>query len=769
MSYLQKTFMLALCAASMTAGQAHATKTVGVIGASNPSIHASDISGNQRMLKVGVDVFFNDIIKTGPEGNAQIIFEDRSALTLGPNSSVMIDRFVYNPFTKKGKLSVNALKGAFRFIGGALSKNKAVTIKTPVSTIGIRGGIVMFHVAPNGATDATFLYGDKLTVKSNSGVERATKNYGYGINVKDNFSAPTLPKAVESAKMAGAIASLTAKHGTNGGAVIIPSAKLIKEKMIIKMMGSDEKADVKNNDKEGKSKAQNSKKDERKKERKAKRDDSNKKQSDDELASKKGDYKKSDKANNGTSGESASSDEKKSDNNSSATNKGDKPFIVGARDERDEKTPTTFDTVSKKGGDKIIVKIDQGVLDAIINGEKVDDGDMIATGEISDVTINDIKEICAKNPSAPACVKVIAIINDGYDEDGFNIDGYDNNGFNAEGFNRAGYDKEGFNSRGFNVAGLDRGGFDHRGFNSDGFDKDGFGPDGFNSAGLDNKGLNRDGKTQEQVAADKEIEKKIEEEEVAKEEPGETKTFEGETVDGNIYQGTQATENLFTGLQDTGDTPSAEAILLRTRTSLTAFNDLGLCGGEKCEHLSWGVWNLPTDTINTTGSNQIAFIEDGRNLAISGNITSNLSALAENLEAADLPAAGIVEYSGDIFGSHSDTDFSENVTDTGTFSSTVNIGNQTMTAFDATLAGIDGSSINLSLVSDGIIAKTGAAIFNDVSVEGSIGGGSSTNSGIIYSGTINGALFGAKAEEIGGLYSASSSTTEAAGVFAGKR
>ena len=57
------------------------------------------------------------------------------------------------------------MQGVFRFVGGSISKRKAVTITTPSSAITIRGGIMMVAVDP-AETRATFLYGQAMTVTS---------------------------------------------------------------------------------------------------------------------------------------------------------------------------------------------------------------------------------------------------------------------------------------------------------------------------------------------------------------------------------------------------------------------------------------------------------------------------------------------------------------------------------------------------------------------------------------------------------------------------
>jgi hypothetical protein len=54
-------------------------------------------------------------------------------------------------------------QGALRFIGGQLSKDGNVQVKTPTATMTVRGGIALFFTAPDGSTKAVLLYGNALT------------------------------------------------------------------------------------------------------------------------------------------------------------------------------------------------------------------------------------------------------------------------------------------------------------------------------------------------------------------------------------------------------------------------------------------------------------------------------------------------------------------------------------------------------------------------------------------------------------------------------
>ncbi len=196
------TFAAALALSTALTGTALAATKVGVIGAANPQVYVEREGGAKTVLRVGDEIFLNDKLSTDGKGSAQLMFLDKSALTISPESLVTIDTFVYDPAAKDGTMTVNGAKGAFRFIGGALTKKKAVNFKTPVSTIGIRGGIVDTHIAAGGQTDAVFLFGKEMTMTNAAGQTSSTTQFGTGIGLTNAGAAPVnLPQNVVSARI----------------------------------------------------------------------------------------------------------------------------------------------------------------------------------------------------------------------------------------------------------------------------------------------------------------------------------------------------------------------------------------------------------------------------------------------------------------------------------------------------------------------------------------------------------------------------------------
>ena len=81
-----------------------------------------------------------DTVKTG-NGKVGILFVDDTRVDVTQHSKLIIDEFVYDPNTQKGKLSLKAALGTVRYASGQIAKTSRQDIKitTPTATIGVRG------------------------------------------------------------------------------------------------------------------------------------------------------------------------------------------------------------------------------------------------------------------------------------------------------------------------------------------------------------------------------------------------------------------------------------------------------------------------------------------------------------------------------------------------------------------------------------------------------------------------------------------------------
>jgi hypothetical protein len=213
-----KEWLAAIGAVSMSLNAAEAQQPAtdaraGVTAAVNTTTSGA-IAGNVRTLFIGNDVFKDERISTDANGRAQLLFLDQSAVTVGPNAELTIDRFVYDEKSKLGTLAVQASRGVLRFVGGDISKQQEVLIRTPTSLIGIRGGINLIQVDQDGGTQAIFMFGAQMTVTASQGGQTQTViRPGFGVRVAPG-QPPSAPFRAPGALIANLLSQLEAPPPT---------------------------------------------------------------------------------------------------------------------------------------------------------------------------------------------------------------------------------------------------------------------------------------------------------------------------------------------------------------------------------------------------------------------------------------------------------------------------------------------------------------------------------------------------------------------------
>ena len=167
---------------------------VGVAAAVEPDAFSSLSGTPNKQLNIGKSIFYNERINTTASGLVQVLLVDGSTFTVGPNSDLVIDKFVYDPRKKTGEMVATFSKGTMRFIGGKLSKNAGgVKVNTPAGALAIRGG--MFQ----GSTSRgiySFLYGHSLTLTGRNGHSETIFEPGYTFATHGSHAniRPTTPE-----------------------------------------------------------------------------------------------------------------------------------------------------------------------------------------------------------------------------------------------------------------------------------------------------------------------------------------------------------------------------------------------------------------------------------------------------------------------------------------------------------------------------------------------------------------------------------------------
>lgn len=159
----------------------------GIVAAVTPG---AQIKSNDQILYIGSNALPGQRITTGKDEVLHVLLQDQSALTLGPESELVIDEFRYDEFARKGKIRLNLRQGLVRVVGGYISKNEPTEINTPHALVEISGGIASVSTSPSN-TQTTFLFGQQMRVSNPSGTQTVTRP-GFGVTSSAN-TPPSSP------------------------------------------------------------------------------------------------------------------------------------------------------------------------------------------------------------------------------------------------------------------------------------------------------------------------------------------------------------------------------------------------------------------------------------------------------------------------------------------------------------------------------------------------------------------------------------------------
>lgn len=125
-----------------------------------------------RQLVVKDDVHQDERITTHPQSASEVVFFDGTVLAVGENSNVVLTKYIYDPRPTGAALTLNAVKGLFRFATGSFNK-EAYKIDTPLATIGVRGTDFECNISGGGEQpreETCRVTSGLITMKDNNGV-----------------------------------------------------------------------------------------------------------------------------------------------------------------------------------------------------------------------------------------------------------------------------------------------------------------------------------------------------------------------------------------------------------------------------------------------------------------------------------------------------------------------------------------------------------------------------------------------------------------------
>lgn len=89
------------------------------------------------------------VLKTGGNGSMGVTLKDDTLLSIGPDTELVLDEFIYAPAQGQLRLVARMVRGSLNYVSGWIAKLKpdAVVVGTPTGNIGVRG--THFVVAVN--------------------------------------------------------------------------------------------------------------------------------------------------------------------------------------------------------------------------------------------------------------------------------------------------------------------------------------------------------------------------------------------------------------------------------------------------------------------------------------------------------------------------------------------------------------------------------------------------------------------------------------------
>ena len=191
-------FMLALLVALPAASK----EEIGVASAVNKNTTDLTLEEERKLVQAGYKIIQNHTLETDSIGRAALLLIDGTSFSIGPNSSVTLDKFIYNPETAEGSLEVSS-RGLLRLVGGKVTKKRPALIRTNSATVGIRGGITIVQTQGL-STSAAFVYGDVLTMtpNQNSSGETSLIENGFVVTVEDPTDEVSEPQQLSETFLA---------------------------------------------------------------------------------------------------------------------------------------------------------------------------------------------------------------------------------------------------------------------------------------------------------------------------------------------------------------------------------------------------------------------------------------------------------------------------------------------------------------------------------------------------------------------------------------
>jgi hypothetical protein len=132
-------------------------------------------------------------VTTGPNGHLQIVLPDETVFTIGPNSDMVLDDFVFDTDNSAKKITADVTKGIFRWVTGKVARKDPaqMKVKLPVGDLGIRGTDFEATVAADNSGSVKLFSGQlEIIEKKTQRVFVLDAGHTIAFNSTGDFSSP---------------------------------------------------------------------------------------------------------------------------------------------------------------------------------------------------------------------------------------------------------------------------------------------------------------------------------------------------------------------------------------------------------------------------------------------------------------------------------------------------------------------------------------------------------------------------------------------------
>jgi hypothetical protein len=211
-------------ATSIAVAYGAATSTpVGGVEAVQEQAFGTPPASAREAKRRGDGVVYQETLETLQKSGMLVKFNDGSKLTLGANSKVTVDAFVYAPGDTSSKALISIPAGALRYVTGEMPKGQT-TIDTPTATMVLRGTDVkvltddsrtLLVVDEGSVSVHNKLTGQDILVEEGDSLQISST--GFGATDEDETGDPAVDDGLSVRKTGNSMGNPEQRRGSQGG------------------------------------------------------------------------------------------------------------------------------------------------------------------------------------------------------------------------------------------------------------------------------------------------------------------------------------------------------------------------------------------------------------------------------------------------------------------------------------------------------------------------------------------------------------------------